>query len=165
MKERRFYAALAAAVLLSVPTPVFAEKSTSAGEPLFVKVRSTAVRKEPKAWAAPQTLASYGDSLSVVSLGESWIKVKTAKGVQGYVHATAVTPRKVVLSTKGLRDSEVDPSEVVMAGKGFSKQVEQQYAAANSGVNLREVDKMEKLSVKPGELAAFIRAGKLGGEQ
>ena len=140
-----------------------ADQSLSQGESIQVKVRSTAVRTEAKAWASPVALAAYGDSLTVVALGGGWVKVKTTGGKQGYVHSSAVTTRKVVLSSRGPSDYKADSSEIVMAGKGFNKQVEQQFAAANGKANFRDVDAMEKLKSRPSDVAAFVREGKLGG--
>lgn len=140
-----------------------ADQELRQGDTVNVKVRSTAVRSEAKAWASPVSLASYGDALTVVTLGGGWVKVKTAGGKQGYVHASSVTPRKVVLSSKGVSDYQADSSEIVMAGKGFNKKIEERFAAGNANVNLKDVDAMERLKVKPAEVAAFVRDGKLGG--
>ncbi len=154
-----------AVVVLALLLPVGiarADQTLAQGDSIQVKVRSTAIRTEAKAWASPVAIASYGDSLTVVALGGGWVKIKTAAGKQGYVHSSAVTARKVILSSKGPSDYKADSSEIVMAGKGFNKKVEQQYAAANAGANFREVDAMEKLKARPADVAAFVRDGKLG---
>lgn len=147
-------------VLLSAGT-AFADDSVSEGDVLQVKVRSTALRTEPKAWSSPIGTANYGDKLTVMGIGGGWVKAKTSGGKSGYVHTTAVTSKKVVLGSSGLTDIGADASEVVMAGKGFSKKVEEGYAAAQ-GLNFKAVDGMERWKVKTAELLAFLKEGKLG---
>lgn len=138
-----------------------ADESVSQGDTLQVKVRSTALRGEPKAWSSPVGTANYGDKLTVVALGGGWVKAKTSGGKTGYIHTSAVTTKKVVLGSKGLLDSGADASEVVMAGKGFSQKIEESYAAAQ-GLNFRAVNAMERWKVNAAALVSFLKDGKLG---
>ena len=54
-----------------------------------------------------------------------------------------------------------DAADVVLAGKGFNPAVEKEYAAGRSDLNFGAVDKMERRTVSDGELATFVKAGKL----
>ena len=139
----------------------FADDSVSQGDVIQVKVRSTAVRAEAKAWSSPVSTANYGDKLTVVALGGGWVKAKTSGGKTGFVHTSAITTKKVVLGSSGLSDSSADLTEVVMAGKGFSKKVEESYAAAQ-GINFKAVDGMERLKVNSTTLVSFLKEGRLG---
>ena len=149
-------------LLTLLANTAIADESVSQGDVLQVKVRSTALRGEPKAWASPLGTANYGDKLTVVALGGGWVKVKSSSGKVGYVHTSAITTKKVVLGSSGLTDTSADPTEVVMAGKGFSKKVEESYSATTQGLNFSAVNGMERWKVSSTELASFLKAGKLG---
>ena len=49
-----------------------------------------------------------------------------------------------------------------MAGKGFNKEVEEQYAVENVDLNFQAVDKMEQQVVSENELRRFVEQGRLG---
>ena len=130
---------------------------------LYVQVKESKLRSEPQFWSSSVKNLTYGTALTVLGAAptdKSWIKVKLGDA-EGYVHIAAVTKRKVILSssTKGVQ-TNVDPSSVVMAGKGFNKQVEGSYAA-KKGLDFKSVDKAEQNKVDPAEEASFIKDGKL----
>jgi hypothetical protein len=150
-------------VIIGPSSRAFAEEKK--GAVLNVKVRQAVLRSEPKAWASSVATVSYGDKLVSVGESEGWIKVQSSGGKIGYIHPSALTSKKVVLSGKGVNDSSTDKSQIVMAGKGFSKEVEKEYAASNASLNFQAVNEMEKLKVHPGELATFIKSGALGEKQ
>lgn len=131
-------------------------------EELYIKVRSTKLRAQPKAWGSAVADLRYGDKLTVVDDGDAaWPRVKSAGGAQGYVSQSALSNRKIVISTNSNAITQADPSEVVVAGKGFGKSVEQQYAQASTEANFREVDRMERLKISDGEVLNFMRQGQL----
>ena len=131
--------------------------------PVSVKVKATKVRAEAKAWAAAIGALKYGDSIQALSVSDGWLKVRTSGGKQGYLHESAVTTKKIVLSSRGGgSDSAADRADVVLAGKGFSQAIERDLAAQDSSLNFKGVDEMERLRVSDVELAAFIKAGHLG---
>ncbi len=134
----------------------------SAGKPLTVKVKDTKLRSAPKLWASSVADLKFGDILTPISSDDGWIKVKTSRGVQGFVHPTAVTERRVVLSSSKAASANVDPSEVVLAGKGFNKEVEQDFAKKHPTSNFRAVDAVSAVKIPDQELRNFLRSGKLG---
>ena len=143
--------------------PVIASAKDTAQTTISVKVRDTVLRAKPKAWAPGVSSLSYGDKLSVIGSEEGWFKVKAASGKEGYLHPAVVTDRVVVLkSAKGAPSKEVDPSEVVLAGKGFSREIEKQYASQNPTLKYGELNQIEKLRVADSDLLDFMRQGMLG---
>jgi len=130
--------------------------------PVSVKVKAAKVRAEPKVWAASVVALTYGDSVEAVSVADGWIKV-SARGKSGFLHESAVTTKKIVLSAKGnVGAGSTDRADVVLAGKGFNQAVERQFAAQDASLNFRAVDAMEKIKVSDAELAAFLKSGNLG---
>lgn len=132
-------------------------------EPLFVEVKSAALRKEPKHWAEAIEQLQYGDQLEEISRASSWVMVKTNGSRQGYVHLSALTKRVVLLPKAGAANPaiEADASSIVLAGKGFNKDIEAQYSAGQPSLNYAAVALMESREVSAQQLYQFLRDGKL----
>ncbi|MBX7143142.1 MAG: SH3 domain-containing protein [Oligoflexia bacterium] len=137
--------------------------SIALAEDVSVKIRSTALRSQPKAWAATLAVLSYGDTLKLTGADGSWMKVKSKGGTEGFVHSSALTTKKVVLASAKSPSAQVDRADIVMAGKGFSKEIERQFASANGSLNYASVNEVERFRVSSGELSAFMKSGKLKG--
>jgi beta-barrel assembly-enhancing protease len=131
----------------------------ASAETLCVKVREAKLRAQPEFWAAASAGLKYGDRLTELGEHGEWYKVKTSGGLEGYIHSSAVTDREVVLSGRRAGAADVDQGDVVMAGKGFSPEIERQYSAANRNLSYAEVDGMERIKVSDAELTGFIRQG------
>lgn len=131
---------------------------------LYIEVREGRVRVEPKHWAATVATLRYGDAMELVADGSDWLQVRTDSGQQGFIHASSVTDRKVVLKAKELDQNLInsDPSEVVVAGKGFSADLERLLASQQPQMNYAAVDSMQSERVSEGELINFMRQGELG---
>lgn len=132
-------------------------------ETVVVKIQTTGLKKEPKFYA--QTLATLkaGDSLEKLSSQEGWFKVKTPAGAIGWVHSSAVETKKFnLLAVNGNVKSQASASEVALAGKGFNKQVEDNYKTRHKEANFAAVDRMLKIGATPAEVQAFLKQGKLG---
>lgn len=153
---------IAAAVFFTLAVCPPAISPASADEQVYVRVKRTALRERATFLANAKAQLLYGDQLTVLDDSSDWPKVRAAGGREGYVHSSAVTDRPVVFGS-GAKNapSSVDQEEIILAGKGFSKGVEQQYARSNRGVNYRAVDEMERGSVTAAELKKFISEGKL----
>lgn len=129
---------------------------------LTVKVQTTYVRKEPKFYSSPLATLAAGESVTQIGSQDGWFKVRTAKGVEGWIHSQAVQTGKFALAAmdQTLKTSAT-ADEVALAGKGFNKQVEEEYKSRNKGINFDEVDRMLKIRVIPDELRRFLMEGKL----
>lgn len=130
---------------------------------IFVQVRESKLRSQPAFWSPSVADLSYGSALVAVGAdpkNKSWIKAKLGE-TEGFVHVSAVTNKKVILSTNTSNVQRVaDQSDVVMAGKGFNRQVENSYKTSK-GLDFGAVDEVEKSKVDSNEGAAFVKEGKL----
>ncbi|MCK4264064.1 MAG: SH3 domain-containing protein [Candidatus Aminicenantes bacterium] len=138
-------------------------------ETLIVKVQVTNLRKEPKFYSPALAVLKAGENVEKISSQAGWYKVRTSKGLEGWVHSSAVKTKKFTLLAmdKSLK-TQATADEVALAGKGFNKQVEEKYKAKHSEINFAWVDRMLKIKVTPKQLEKFLRDGKLGefgGEQ
>jgi uncharacterized protein YraI len=155
MKKPARLAVLVAAVLAVI---VFLLAET-----VVVKVKTTAVRSDPKFTASVVAKIKTGDTLEQLGVQSGWIKVKTKAGVVGWVHSTAVQTKKVNLTAMDkTMQTQASAGEVALAAKGFNKQVEDKYRATNPGLDFAAVDAMEKLRPTAAEVEAFLKLGQLG---
>jgi uncharacterized protein YraI len=132
-------------------------------ETVVVKVKTTAVRRDPKFTAPIVASIKAGDALEKLEAQSGWVKVKTKTGIVGWLHSTAVEARKLNLqaSDKSMK-TQASASEASLAAKGFNKQIEDKYRAGNPAADYAAVDAMEKVRPTDAEVEAFLKAGKLG---
>ena len=149
-------------LMLAVSHGVAVADSPESVATVNIKVKSTKIRSQPKMWASAVGSVKYGDSVQTLGLTDGWLKVRSA-GKVGYLHESAVTEKKVILSARSMTgDGSADRGDVVLAGKGFNQAVEKDLAAKDRSLNFKAVDEMERLKVSDSELGAFMRAGQLG---
>jgi len=93
----------------------------------------------------------------------AWKKV-TVPGTrrEGWVHGSAVTSKVLVLKsgTQSVKTG-ASSSEVALAGKGFSEQVEKEFKKKNRTLDFTQVDRMETFKISPTQIEAFLEEGSL----
>jgi len=135
---------------------------------MTVQVRQTQVRATPSFLGKIVARISYGEKVSVVSTGKTWLKVRkvAAPSITGWVHGSALAAVKVTLRSGGTTArSETSTREVSLAGKGFTENVENGYAVKHPDLDFSTVDRMEKISPSMSELEKFARDGNLNIER
>lgn len=145
--------------LITLPSFLVAESPS-----LYVEVRQTKLRKSPQHWATAVENLRFGDKLEQLEAGQDWVKVRLREGVEGFVHQSALTNRKVVLSEGTQFEGALnDPSSVVLAGKGFNAEILSSYQATHQELDFTALTKLEQQRVSEQELRDFIQAGDLKG--
>jgi uncharacterized protein YgiM (DUF1202 family) len=147
---------LAAALLLVTAGAAF-------GAEMSVTVKQTQVRDKPSFLGKILGTLSYGDRVTVLDQSnKAWVKVSGPDGkLQGWVSASALTTKKIELAAGSENVQQgASSGEVALAGKGFNETVEQEYKA-DGKLDYTWVDKMEKITVSPDQLSAFITQGGL----
>lgn len=130
-------------------------------ETVWVQVRESLLRSQPKFYAPSVVPVRYGEKLEKVGESNGWIQAR-AGSQTGYLPGSAVSQDQIVLSAADLKKVSADSAEVVMAGKGFSKEVEQQYRSEVSGVRYDLVDFVEQNGrVSSAQVRQFIKDGGL----
>lgn len=134
-----------------------------AAETFVVKVRSTSLRSSPKFYATSVLALKAGDGVEKVSAQGDWLQVRTASGTTGWIHSSALQPKKFNLTalTQGLQ-TKATADEVALASKGFNKQVEDSYRAKNKNISFEWVDKMLKIVIPANQENDFLKDGMLG---
>ncbi|MBW1744052.1 MAG: SH3 domain-containing protein [Deltaproteobacteria bacterium] len=133
---------------------------------MSVQVNTGVVRVTPSFLGRIVTRLSYGDRVYVIEEEDSWTRVGLSPdAVKGWIHSSALTPKKVVLKA-GTEDVEVGTSgeEIALAGKGFNEQVESEFRAENSNLDFTWIDRMETYVVSEKQMKRFLKEGELSCE-
>lgn len=149
---------LTAFIFISV---LLAAPAANAQTEIYIKVKSAKLKASPQFWAASTADLSYGNALTVLGSQGSWLQARSKSGRIGYIHESAVSERKIELRASGSSSYAGSSSDVVLAGKGFNKEVEKQFAGSNPSANFREVDNMEKITVRDADVINFLKSGGL----
>lgn len=133
---------------------------------MSVQVKKGQLRATPSFLGKIMGNLSYGDQVEVLSEKGPWARVKKVNAkTGGWLHASALTTKKIILKP-GAADVKKAASsdELALAGKGFNKQVENQFRAQNPNMDFTWVDRMEKMTVSDRQIQAFLKAGGLKAE-
>lgn len=133
-----------------------------AAEFMSVQVKQGRVYAKPNFLSKLQATLPYGAKLEVAQEKGAWRQVR-AKGLQGWMHVSALTENEIELKAGSERAaSGASSEEMTLAGKGFNKQVEAKYKATHKGLNYAAVNKMEKsYPVSVAQIKKFIKTGGL----
>jgi len=134
-----------------------------AAQMLSVQVRSGQLRDKPGFLSKIVSELPYGDRVDLKSEKGDWRRVTSSKsGKTGWMHSSALTEQEIVLNPT---DKDVETAaksdELALAGKGFNKQVEEEYQQ-DKKLDYSQVNEMEALSVSPQQVQSFMKAGNLG---
>ena len=136
---------------------------------MSVQVKKCQLRNKPSFLGKIVANLNYADRVTVENEQDDWFKVKPENvSTSGWVHVSALSSKKIVLK-QGSKDvtSAASSDELALAGKGFNKQVENNYKRKNKNADFTWVDKMETYVVSQKEMQRFMKEGGLkanGGE-
>jgi uncharacterized protein YgiM (DUF1202 family) len=132
-----------------------------AAKEMSVQVRDGQLRNRASFLGTVTGAVAYGDRVTVNQTQAGWCEVSIA-GKTGWIHESALTPKRVVLNS-GTEEARTGASgeEVALAGKGFSKEVEAEYKKQNKDIDYTWVDWMGKQTVPDAELVQFLKQGDL----
>jgi len=129
---------------------VFAQEDRSTR---YVAVQTAAVKDAAGFFAKDLGSLSLGDAVRLIKEDGKWSQIQ-AGNLTGWVASASLSARRVVGS-----NAAVTASEVAMAGKGFSPDMEVEYK--KNGLDYSMVDTMERITVPADDLLRFITEGRL----
>lgn len=145
------------ALLAMIGTPLVWAASNTV---MSVQVRNGQLRSGPSYLSKPSGAADYGMRVEILASQGSWRQVRTPEGHTGWLHESAVTKKKIVMTAaNGDVRTGASASEVSLASKGFTEQIEHEYKSKNPSVDFTWVDRMERLAVSPERAAEFLKDG------
>ncbi len=133
-----------------------------AAKEMSVQVREGQLRNRASFLGTVTGTVAYGDRVVVNQTMAGWCEVATAAGATGWIHESALTPKRIVIAS-GANDARIGASgeEVALAGKGFNKEVEAAYKQQNQNLDYTWVDWMGKQVVSEAQLVNFLQQGGL----
>lgn len=170
----------AAVALLSLSGHTYAQGQVDSVNPggdsekkIAVQVRAAKLREAPKHFAEGIADLQFGEQLAVVSHTAGWYRARTlSNGAQdpvlGFLHESAATTRRIVLSTQqvSLADLAVDEAQVYLAGKGFNEQVERGYSKDPTHPNYAALHGLQStLKLTAADTRAFVEEGQLASDE
>ena len=133
-----------------------------AAKEMSVQVREGQLRNRASFLGAVTGTVAYGDRVRVHQVQAGWSEVSAPSGATGWIHESALTPKRVVVGS-GVDDARIGASgeEVAWAGKGFNKEVEAEYKRQNAKLDYAWVDRMLGFGLPVSELSDFLKQGRL----
>ena len=119
----------------------------------YVAVQTAVIKDSAGFFAKDLGNLSLGDAVTVILDSGKWSQVQ-AGNLSGWVASSSLSARRVIGS-----NAAVTASEVAMAGKGFSPDMEMEYK--KNGLDYSTVDSMERITVPSNDLLGFITEGRL----
>jgi SH3-like domain-containing protein len=148
-----------AALVTAVAAGVAAD---AAQRMLSVQVRQGQARGTPSFLAPVVATLAYGDRVEVREEKGAWTRVGLPRGGEGWMHTSALTEQKLALTAgQANREQGASSQELALAGKGFNAQVEGEFKAKNGQLDFAWIDRMEKFSVAPEQMARFLKEGQV----
>jgi len=140
---------------------VFFAAESLAQKTMNVQVREAQLRALPSHLAKIVSRLAYGERVTVIEERNDWSRVSVGSA-QGWLHSSTLTTKRVALKAGQAKTAgSVGQDEIVLAGKGFSKEVEAEYRKANQTLDYTWVNKMETFKIYPEEISSFISSGQL----
>jgi len=152
-------------VLMTLFTTVSVSADTEApavGDEVAIAIQNQKVYPMPAFYAAPAQPVAYGTIVTVTAAQADWFEVMVPGAADGWVHSTSVTGAIQHSSGDASASGSVTTDEVMLAGRGFSEEVEEFYSQEHPELDFGPVDIMEASNlVTPEELYEFLTAGNL----
>lgn len=145
------------AVLLAVSA------SAALAASMSVQVRNAKVRATPSQLGKVVATVDYGAVVQTGALQRGWYPVTTADGKTGWLHASALSAKRIAMRA-GTSDAAtgVSSDEIALAGKGFNEQVETKLKADGT-LDYTWVDRMMAFVVDAEQIQQFRTEGHLPG--
>lgn len=133
----------------------------SYADDVWVQVRESRLRSKPLFYASTLSSVRYGDRVAKLGEDNGWVFVRSG-GQQGYLPLSAVSSKTIVFSTAEAAKVQGDSTELVLAGKGFSKEIERSFQRQDGSARFDLVDRVEReAKASPAEVSQFITQGGL----
>ena len=143
-------------LFLLVSGALFAQQITAGGT-AWVSSKTADLKSSTGFFAGRVGTLQMGDQVTVLQISGSKVQVRSAtnSSLSGWVASSSLSARRIVAA-----GSSASASEVALAGKGFSQEVEDVYKTEGN-LNYADVDRTEAITVSTEELYAFVTEGRL----
>ena len=144
------------ALILLVSGALFAQQITRGGT-AWVSSKTADLKSSTGFFASKRGTLQMGDQVTVLQISGSSVEVRSSanSSLSGWTAASNLSARRIVAA-----GSSATATEVALAGKGFSQEVEDVYKTEGN-LNYADVDRTEAITVSQDELYVFVTEGRL----
>ena len=127
------------------------------GSSAWVSSKTADLKSSTGFFASKTGTLAMGDEVAVLQINGSKAEVRsvTNSSLSGWTATSNLSARRIVASGAG-----ASASEIALAGKGFSQEVEDSYKTSGE-LNYADVDKTEAITVSIDDLYTFVVDGHL----
>ncbi len=149
-------------MLFSLPLVMAEDAEPQVGDEVAISVQNQSIYPMPAFYASPVEPVSYGTLASIDQIDGEWFRITTSLGEVGWIHRTSVTGAIQTTSGGTSASGSVTSDEIMLAGRGFSRDIEETYAGEHPELNFSIVNSMEtSWTVSPEQLYQFLVEGNL----
>jgi hypothetical protein len=128
------------------------------GATVYAAAKTVTLKSGTGFFAGTRGTLAYGDQATVLQVNGKWAEIRSAaKSINGWTAVSNLTTKRIVATG---RAGSASASEIALAGKGFSEEVENAYKAEGN-LNYTGVDRTEAQTVSEEELLNFLTEGRL----
>jgi uncharacterized protein YgiM (DUF1202 family) len=130
----------------------------SAGATMYVAIKSAPLKSSTGFFADTKGTLNLGDTVTVLQVQNNWAQVRSSAqpSLTGWIQSASLTSKRIVSSG----NQSASASELALAGKGFSGDVEKVYQE-EEGIDFSVVNSMESQNIPGRELYDFVVEGHL----
>ncbi len=130
---------------------------------MSVQVKEGMLRETPSFLGKKLADVFYGEMLEILEESNGWSKAKLpGKGLAGWIHTSSLTSEEIVLGAGNTNVSHsATGDELALAGKGFNKQVENEFRSRNPKADFSWINRMEEIRISPEQMRAFLDSGQV----
>jgi hypothetical protein len=142
--------------VLLVSGALYAQQLASGGT-AWVSSKTADLKSSTGFFASKRGTLKMGDQVTILQVSGSKVEVRssTNSSLSGWVASSSLSARRIVAA-----GSSATATEVALAGKGFSQEVEDVYKTEGN-LNYADVDRTEAILVSTDELYTFVTEGRL----
>jgi len=130
---------------------------------MSIQIKKGQLRSSPSFLGKIVAELNYAEQVAVLEKKEPWLKVRSSvKNAEGWLHSSALTSKKIILKAGSADVAQAaSSSELALAGKGFSEQVEGEFKTKNPQLDYAWINQMEQMVVSQDQIEQFLIDGKL----
>ena len=142
-------------MVLLVSGALFAQ--VKAGNTAWVSSKTAELKSGTGFFASNVGTLQYGVEVTVLRVDGNYAEVRSSgsPSLTGWTAVSNLSARRIVASGTG-----ASASEIALAGKGFSQEVEDSYKTQGD-LNFDDVDRIETYTVSVNDLYRFVTEGRL----
>ncbi|OGQ99335.1 MAG: hypothetical protein A2521_14860 [Deltaproteobacteria bacterium RIFOXYD12_FULL_57_12] len=128
---------------------------------MSVQIKEGQLRESPAFLAKIVARLPYGEPVEIVAERGAWAEVSIPqRQLRGWLHVSALSSEKIRLQAGAAsQQAGASRAEVALAGKGFDKNVEEEFRRLHPNLDFQWVDRMETFRVSTAEMQGFLAQG------